>query len=280
MRNRSVTASLLVLALVGTLVHPAALVAAPKLQPKTLAEWDAYIALTERRIEAELRLPTVPPRSDLALLKTRKIQIDPLTTAGSKGKDISDGAIHHWLGAVFVPDITLQTVIPWLQKYPQYKDYFKDVERSEQRSHTGDTFDVFLRLTRSKLGVTAHFDTKHNVVYNRKSSSFLSSASRSTEIRQVKNAGTPSETLYPVGDDDGYLWRLNAYWRFTERDGGVMIECETVGLSRSLGWGMGLLNIFTLGKVKGIANSIAREALEATLTDLRSGLKGGPKKPA
>jgi hypothetical protein len=81
-----------------------------------------------------------------------------------------------------------------------------------------------------------------------------------------------------VGDDAGYLWRLNAYWRFTERDGGVVVECETVGLSRSLGWGLGLLNFLTLGKVRGIAESIAREALDATLTDLRTGLKGGKKK--
>lgn len=270
----------LLLAGSSTPLRSSVLLAAPKLEPKTVAEWDAYIALTEKRIDAELRLPTVPPRSDLALLKTKKIQIDPFTTAGSKGKDISGGAIHHWLAAIYIPDVTLQTVIPWLQKYSQYQDYFKDVERSEERSHIGDTYEIFLRLKRSKLGRTAHFDTTHNVVYSRKSPSFVSSVSRSKEIRQVKDAGTSLESLYPVGDDDGYLWRLNAYWRFTERDGGVVVECETVGLSRSLGWGLGILNFFTLGKVKSIANSIAEEALEETLTDLRNGVKGGPRKAA
>jgi hypothetical protein len=34
-----------------------------------------------------------------------------------------------------------------------------------------------------------------------------------------------------------------------------------IGLSRSLGWGLGFLNILTLGKVKSIAESIAGEAL-------------------
>jgi hypothetical protein len=280
MRRQSITTFLLVLVLISTITRPPVLLAAPKLQPKTVAEWDAYIALTERRIDAELRNAVVPPRSDLALLKTGKIQIQPLTTAGSKGKDVSDGAIHHWLGAIFIPDINLQTLIPWLQNYAQYKDHFSDVERSEKRSQTGETFEIFLRLKRSKLGVTAHFDTTHQVVYNRKNSGFVSSVSKTKEIRQVKDAGTSAETLYPAGDDAGYLWRLNAYWRFTERDGGVVVECETIGLSRSLGWGLGLLNFLTLGKVRGIAESIAREALDATLTDLRNGLKGGKKKSA
>lgn len=85
---------------------------------------------------------------------------------------------------------------------------------------------------------------------------------------------------YPAGDDSGYMWRLHSYWRFTERDGGVVVECESIALSRSLGWGLGLLNIFTLGKVRKIAESIAREALEDTLTGLRSGVPGGPGKTA
>ena len=275
MRVRSVTAYLLTVALVCTLVHPSTMLAGPTLTTKTIAEWDAYIALTERRIDAELRLATVPPRSDLALLKTSKIQIDPQTTPGSKGKDISDGAIHHWLGAVFIPNVNLKTVIPWLQKYEQYRPYFKDVEESKELSRSGDTFDIFLRLTRSKFGVTARFNTKHHVVYTPKGSSFVSSASKSTEILQVKDAGASPETLYPLGDDAGYLWRLNSYWRFTERDGGVVVECETVGLSRSLGLAYGFLNLISLGKVRRAANSIAREALEATLTDLRNGIKGG-----
>ena len=49
---------------------------------------------------------------------------------------------------------------------------------------------------------------------------------------------------------------------------------------RNLGFGLGLLNFITLGKVRGIAESVAREALDSTLTDLRSGLTGGPRKTA
>ena len=32
----------------------------------------------------------------------------------------------------------------------------------------------------------------------------------------------------------GFLWRLYSYWRLEERDGGIYVELESVGLSRSV----------------------------------------------
>jgi hypothetical protein len=268
---------LLVLALVLASIGPATLGAAPDLKSKTLEAWDLYIGLTEKRVNSEISMTPLRLRSDLAYLKTGKIQIQPLTSPGSTGKDIADGTIHHWLGAVFIPNTNLEKVIPWLQRYAQYQEHFADVEESKGSGH-GDAFDVFLRLKRSKLGVTARFSTRHHAVYTRRSSGFVSSVSRSTSIREIEDAGTSKESLRPEGDDSGYLWRLNSYWRFVERDGGVVVECETIGLSRSLGLGMKLLNVFSMGKVRDVAESIAREALDSTLTDLRNGVSGGAKK--
>lgn len=256
--------------------------ASPVLTGKTVEAWNTYIASTEKRIDAELKRTPVVLRSDIAFLKTGKIQVKRLETPDERGKEIEipDGSVHHWFGAVFVPGVRMEQLLPWVQNYAQYTEYFKDVERSGgTRGSQPNTFDIFLRLTRSKLGVTAHFNTKHRVVYQPRSSGFASSISRSTEIRQIRDAGSPQEKEYPEGDDSGYVWRLNSYWRFFERDGGVIVECETIGLSRPLGWGLGFLNILTLGKVKSIAESIAREALEQTLTDMRNGVRGGPKKP-
>lgn len=270
-----------VLQLIVILLCAATLNAGPRLTKQTLNAWTNYIDLTEKGIDAELKNTPVLLRTDITYLKTGKIQIERLTTRGREGKeiDIPDGTVHHWMGGIFIPGVTLDKMIPWLQNYPQYQDYFKEVERSAYiRPPSGDTFDIFLRLTRSKLGVAAHFNTRHNVVYSRKSATFSSSVSRSTEIRQLQNAGTPDEKEYAEGEDSGYLWRLNSYWRFNQRDGGVVVECETIGLSRSLGWGLGLLNFLTLGKVKSIAESVAREALEDTLTGLRDGVRGGPRK--
>ena len=276
------TRRLTVWMLVVVLASSSALQAMPVLVKEALNAWNVYIDLAEKRMDEELKAATVPLRTNLTYLKTGKIEIRRLETPGPKVKsvEIPHGTIHHWMGAIFIPEMTLDKLVPWLQNYSDYQHYFKDLDDSNIRSRNGQEFDIFLRMKRSKLGVTAHFNTKHHVVYGAKRGGFLSSVSRSTEIRQVKNAGTPQESEYPVGDDSGYMWRLNSYWRFTERDGGVVVECESIALSRSLGWGLGLLNIFTLGRVRGIAESIAREALEETLTGLRNGVRGGPRKTA
>ncbi len=277
MKKRSFTACLLVLVLLCSPLR-----AGPVLGMRTVDAWNTYIALTEKRVDAELKNPVVPLRSDLAYLKTGKIYVQPLETRDAKGKevDVPDGTIHHWLGAVFIPGVTLDKLVPKLQNYDRYMDYFKGVEKSSLVRTNNNEFDISLRLTQTAFGVTVHFNTTHHVVYNPRRDGFLSSVSRSKTIRQVKNAGSSRESEYPLGDDSGYLWRLNSYWRYTERDNGVVVECETIGLSRSLGFGLGLLNIMMLGTVKSKAESIARDALTDTLKDLSNYARDGARKTA
>ncbi len=75
-------------------------------------------------------------------------------------------------------------------------------------------------------------------------------------------AGTPREREKPDGDDNGFLWRLNAYWRYEQLSDGVLIECESVSLSRSVPFLLRPL-------ASPIVNRIARESLENTLRSLR-----------
>jgi hypothetical protein len=63
------------------------------------------------------------------------------------------------------------------------------------------------------------------------------------------------------------MWRLNSYWRFLERDGGVVVECESVSLSRSIPYGLGWL-------VRQYVASVPRESLESVLTSIRDGAAG------
>jgi hypothetical protein len=126
--------------------------------------------------------------------------------------------------------------------------------------------------------VTARFNTNHIVEYRRQDRDHASSRSVATHIGQLDKAGTSSARELPEGEDSGYLWRLNSYWRFVKVDGGVIAECETIGLSRSLDhWAINILNFMALGRIKKIANSIAQESLESTLTGLRDGLRAGEK---
>jgi len=89
------------------------------------------------------------------------------------------------------------------------------------------------------------------------------SRSRATRIQEVDNAGEANERLEPVGHDRGFLWRMNTYWRFEQKDGGVYVESQSISLTRDIPTGLGWL-------VGPYVNSVPRESLEFTLSTTRS----------
>ena len=95
-------------------------------------------------------------------LRGGTIYIERMRTLDDNGREIQvqDGMIHHWYGAMFVPSIALDPLLRWLQDYDHHSRYFKNVEQSKLLSGNGDTFNIFLRLTRSKI-VTVHYNTEH-----------------------------------------------------------------------------------------------------------------------
>jgi hypothetical protein len=90
---------------------------------------------------------------------------------------------------------------------------------------------VFLKLQRRKF-VTATYHTEHAVTFHRYDDAHGETRSVATRIAELADAGTPGERERPAGDDRGFLWRLNAYWRYEAAPGGVFAECESVTLSR------------------------------------------------
>jgi hypothetical protein len=118
-----------------------------------------------------------------------------------------------------------------------------------------------MRIERDASIITATYNTEHTVQYRRIGPARAVSRSVATKIAEIADAGTPHEKEKPSGEDHGFLWRLNAYWRFEQTGNGVLIECESVSLSRSVPFMVRPL-------VGPIANRIARESLERTLRSL------------
>jgi hypothetical protein len=83
-----------------------------------------------------------------------------------------------------------------------------------------------------------------------------------TRIAELADAGTAKEREKPADDDSGFLWRLNAYWRYEEVPGGVIVECESVSLSRSV-------PMVVRPVANPIVDRIARESLQRTLDSLK-----------
>jgi len=276
MKFRSASGRAVLLAIGLGLVTPLA-AAAAILQMKTLQSWDIYTQLTEKRISKELKVGSDFLLMDFmkpanaskvqGVLKSGKVYAERMKTLDDKGReiDVSSGLIHHWYGAIFIPDIKVEPLLRWIQDYDNQYKYFKEVEKSKLVSNHDDTYRIFLRLTRTKV-VTVHYNTEHTVVYENNGAGRASSRSFTTKIAEINNAGTTSEKEAPVGNDSGYLWRLNSYWRFKEQGGGVVIECESVSLSRGIPFGFGWL-------IGDYIESIPRESLESALTSIRDGVK-------
>jgi hypothetical protein len=238
--------------------------------------WDAYVASTERRIDEQLNSGggflaahrLAPASAALALAPAKAsglLYVAPVSTAGKPGADeVPGGLRHHWLAAVFVPGVKVEDVLAFVQDYDHQAGVFPDVLGSKLVSREGDYFEPWLRLRRTKV-ITAVYDTTHSVWYRTHGPGRASSRSVATRIVELEKAGDSSAWRErPPGKDRGFLWRLNSYWRFLEADGGVIVECESLSLSRGIPAGLGWL-------VGRFVNSIPRESLEQTLFGIRAG---------
>lgn len=229
------------------------------LKPETIAAWDSYVRLTEARIERELlsRLSaTVDPATDIPVVSW--------STLGPRGETVEApfAMIHHWRGAVFIPNVTLDALIERL-KHPETLPPQEDVLQSRVLRRTGDSLRLYLKLERRNI-VKVIYDTEHDVTFRRLSATMATSRSVATKIAEVEDAGTPEEHERPAGGDHGFMWRLNAYWRYQRTGSGVLVELESLTLSR---------DIPTLIRpiAAPIVRSIARESMSRALDAVRRG---------
>jgi hypothetical protein len=258
-------------------------VAAPgaELRPATNAAFDRYVALTDRRSNKELQsgqhllwidsLPEPDRAKAYAELKQGAVKMNKLETRDN-GAEIAvpDGMIHHWVGLAFIPGAHVDDVLAILEDYDRQSTYYApDVVRSKIESRDGDHFRVLLRFKRHKV-VTVVLDTEHDVRYFRDSPTLAHSRSATTRISQVENPGKSDERLKAPGDDDGFLWRMDTWWRVVERDGGVYVQSEVVSLTRDIPTGVAWL-------VKPFVTSIPQESLEFTMEATRKAVEGRKK---
>jgi len=252
----------------STLVAAFAAAEGAELTRETLVAWDRYVAWTEHRMRTDdsfLLQETLPEdevREARRKLRAGEVFVTKLeTTADGRSIAIPKGLVHHWLGSVFIPNTTVDELVGWLQDYDEHHRYFDEVESSKLVSRNGDDYAIFLRLRRKKV-VTVHYNTEHLVRYRRHGDGRVSSASYSTRIAEIDNAGEADEIEKAQGDDRGFLWRLNSYWRFEQGSGGVTVELESLSLSR----GVPVAVQWLVGRY---LDSVPRESIEATLRPIQ-----------
>lgn len=217
---------------------------AAELKPETAASFDRYIRAVEARMDDDVRhnqflivdrLPDLRRREAYDQLQQGQIYIEDLDIReDDRPVPIPGGLIHHWAGVIFIPKATLFEVIAVLQDYENHQNIYKpEVRRSKLIEHSGNESKIYLQLFNKSIVtvvLNAHFDVSDTQF----GSTRRQIASRSTRIAELANPGRPNEHELPVGNDHGYTWRLNSYWRVEEKDGGAYVQEESVALSRTV----------------------------------------------
>ena len=253
-----------------------------RLRSETIAAFDRYVRLTGERNETELKrgsallwidsLAPAQRTEAYVALKRGEVQIQQLSTL-ENGKPMvcPGGMIHHWVGLVYIPGVKLDDVLAVLEDYDHQSTYYSpDVERSKIESHDGDHFRVFLRFRRHKV-ITVVLNTEHDVHYFHDAPGRAHSRSSAVRIAEVENPGKNDEREKQPGDDGGYLWRMETWWRMQERDGGVYVQSEVASLTRDIPTGLGWL-------VGPFVTSIPKETLVFTLDATRRAVEATSKK--
>jgi len=238
------------------------------LTPSTLEAFHRYIASTETQNDESLvaenflwidSLPRKERQDAYARLKRGEIAMRrvPAESSGAN-PEIAGGMIHDWEGIVFIPGVKLDQILGVLEDYNHHAIiYAPDVERANIEEQNGNHYLVFLRFRRTKV-VTVVLDTEHEVNYFRDSPTLAHSRSSAIRIAEVEDPGGPKEKEKKPGEDQGFLWRMETWWRVQEKDGGVYVQNQVVSLTRDLPAGLGWL-------IEPFITSIPKESLEFTL---------------
>jgi hypothetical protein len=99
-----------------------------ELKPGTMQAWNQYVRSADSHMRERLDpghqflwTDESPDRS--ARLRRGEILVAPMTGSGTQR--VPDGLIHHWVGALFIPDATLESVLSVAHDYDHYKEMFR-----------------------------------------------------------------------------------------------------------------------------------------------------------
>jgi hypothetical protein len=236
--------------------------------PTATASFNTYVSTVESRIAQQHQgAGSFLAQVDQARLRNGELIIEKLAPASPAG--FPGAMLHHWRGTAFAPGAKaadFERLMRNFNAYPQY--YAPEVMQAKILSQQGNRYQVVMRVKQHHV-ITVVMDTAYDVTFahpDRSEAQRGYSISRSTRISEIESAGTPEERALPPNDDHGFLWQLNTYWNYEERDSGLYMQIESVSLTRSIPTGLGWV-------IGPFVESVPRESLEFTLRSTSNALK-------
>jgi hypothetical protein len=235
------------------------------LQPRTVTEFQAYA----QRVESQLQERWSGKKSFLSLddhpAELASVMHGQLWIAPGNSNNpvpVYDGLIHDWVGAVFIPKADLAKVLDVLQNFDRHQQIYPEVKRSKLISRQGDEITGYWRIER-KQALAVVLDVTQTVRWQQIAPGKWVARAYTNDIREVENPGSPNERDLPPGQGNGFLWRLYAYWSLEATGFGVLGECRSLSLSRSIPGALSWI-------IKPFIQSLPRDTLTNTLEHTRA----------
>ncbi|MBV9503909.1 MAG: hypothetical protein JO323_02780 [Acidobacteriia bacterium] len=253
------TAASVMLGLLLMLAHP---LHAAELQPETLAAWDAHLkaadALMQERAAGGQPFLWVDESPDRAArVRGGEVLVAPVVGHGTKA--VPHGLIHDWIGTIFIPGATIDSLRTVVHNYDDYQQMYRPVVTSSRTLACADDVQEFRMVWQRKvLFVSAAMQglyQNHDVMLDPNRGYGVTEA---VEIREIQGYGHPDERLLPPNTGSGFIWRIRSITRYEERDGGVYLELEAMALTRDIPASVAWM-------VKPVVNHLSTNSLVATL---------------
>jgi hypothetical protein len=228
--------------------------------------YDAYVSAVEARLDRQHRSRVdflVGSASAESGLHNGEPVLERLSVDG--GMSLPGALLHDWRGSAFVAGATAAEFEQLLKDFGSYSQRFApQVLQARVVAGDGDAMQAWMRVSQRHV-ISVVLDSTYDVSFGRLDAQHGYSRSQSTKIAEIESAGTKREHALSVTEEHGFLWRLNSYWSYEERDGGLYVQIETVSLTRSIPTGLGWA-------MRPFVESVPRDSLEFTLRSVYKSL--------
>lgn len=205
-------------------------------KPETWSAWSKYLAAAEARLPHQsdslfLWADQAPERCE----RLQKGEVEAASINGGPPQNVPRGLIHDWIGAVFIPGVTVSDVLHVVRDYDRYGEYYgPTVKQAKLISDRGNAQHFSIRYFRKVLWVTVVLDIDYDIQYYRLDERRWYSTARSTCVQETRNYGQPNQHALPCNDSSGFIWGAYGISKFEARDNGVYLEDERIVLSREI----------------------------------------------
>lgn len=238
-------------------------------EPKqnTLQAWDEYIRIVNLHIAKSAAETGQFLWTDESQDMARRVQRNEVVVTNHNPEDVPQGLIHDWVGAVFVPNVTLDRALSVVESYDRYDEFYKPLfSKCKVLARDGDQVKLNVVATQRAFSVTAAVETEDQVQVVRLSPTKAYITSNAVRVQEIANYGQPTEHVFPENRRPGYVWREVTVQRLEARDGGVYVEWEMIVLSRGIPTAFRWL-------IKPLTDELPRKMMLDLLDETRTAVK-------